>query len=233
MTEKKKTADGKNKKVESAENKPRAIASGIKVWCRNDELKDITELIENPRNPNKHPDKQIALLAKIIRHQGWRQPITISKRSGFIVKGHGRLQAAKVLNVELVPVEYQDYETEAAEYADLLADNRLAELAEPDADMIDDLLNDEMFENFDLDLAGFDSGALADLLKDLDVINDSCPDENTENKNEDLADTAFTFGQYKFTVERNTYLLWQESIRQKVGFDNTAANNEIRTRLGI
>lgn len=104
---------------------------------------------------NKHPDKQIALLAKIIRNQGWRQPITVSKRSGFIVKGHGRFQAAKVLNVELVPVEYQDYETEAAEYADLLADNRIAELAEPDADMIDDLLKDAMFEDFDLELTGF------------------------------------------------------------------------------
>ena len=119
-TEKKKTAEGKNKKVESAENKPRAIASGINVWCRHDDLCDITTLVPNDKNPNKHPDKQIALLAKIIRHQGWRQPITVSKRSGFIVKGHGRFQAAKVLNVELVPVEYQDYETEAAEMADLI-----------------------------------------------------------------------------------------------------------------
>jgi DNA modification methylase len=153
----------KNNKTEIAKNKPRAISSGINVWCRHDELKDVTELVENPRNPNKHPDKQVALLAKIIRGQGWRQPITISNRSGFIVKGHGRFQAAKVLNVELVPVEYQDYESEAAEYADLMADNRIAELAEPDAGLIDDLLKDVMFEDFDLELTGFTD---ADLIQE-------------------------------------------------------------------
>lgn len=146
----------KDKATEKRETEPRAILSAVNVWCRFDEAKDITELIENPRNPNKHPDKQIALLAKIIRNQGWRQPITVSKRSGFIVKGHGRLHAAKLLNVEQVPVEFQDYESEAAEYADLIADNRTAELAEPDAGMIDDLLKDVMFEDFDLELTGFD-----------------------------------------------------------------------------
>ena len=144
----------------------RASMSTIDVWCRFDEAKDVTSLIENPRNPNKHPDKQIALLAKIIRNQGWRQPITVSKRSGFIVKGHGRLQAAKVLNVEQVPVEFQDYATEADEYADLIADNRIAELAEPDAGMLAELLNDELFKDFDMELTGFDGDALGELMDD-------------------------------------------------------------------
>jgi hypothetical protein len=147
-------------------NEPRARASDIPVWCSHDKLVDITELIENPRNPNKHPDKQIALLAKIIRSQGWRQPITVSNRSGFIVKGHGRLQAAKVMAVELAPVDYQDYATEAEEYADLIADNRIAELAEPDAGMIGDLLKDTMFEDFDLDLTGFDEKELGSMLSE-------------------------------------------------------------------
>jgi len=66
-------------------------ASTIPVHCSHTELADVVKLIPNPRNPNKHPDKQIALLAKIIRHQGWRSPVVISNRSGFVVKGHGRL----------------------------------------------------------------------------------------------------------------------------------------------
>ena len=41
-----------------------------------------------------------------------------SNRSGFIVKGHCSLAAARLLGVESVPVDYQDYETEAAEWAD-------------------------------------------------------------------------------------------------------------------
>lgn len=47
-TEKKKTA-------ESAENKPRAIASGINVWCRHDDLCDITTLVPNDKNPEQAP----------------------------------------------------------------------------------------------------------------------------------------------------------------------------------
>ena len=151
---------------EKSEIQPRALISSIPCWCRFDEAADITKLIENPRNPNKHPDKQIALLAKIIRHQGWRQPITVSNRSGFIVKGHGRLHAAKLLQVEQVPVEFQDYESEAAEYADLIADNRIAELAEPDEGMIGELLADTMFEDFDMDLTGFDSESLSGLISE-------------------------------------------------------------------
>ena len=49
-------------------------ASGIAVHCAHDKLVDVVNLIPNPRNPNKHGDKQVAMLAKIIRHQGWRAP---------------------------------------------------------------------------------------------------------------------------------------------------------------
>jgi hypothetical protein len=151
----------------SSSARARASMSGIDVWCRYDEAKDVTELVPNPRNPNTHGDKQIALLAKIIRHQGWRQPITVSSRSHFIVKGHGRLQAAQMLNVEQVPVEFQDYATEADEYADLIADNRLAELAEVDNEMLNGILADEaVFDGFDMDLTGFDGEALGGLLSE-------------------------------------------------------------------
>jgi hypothetical protein len=61
--------------------------SEIKVHCKHTKMEDIASLVPHPQNPNKHPDKQIALLAKIIRHSGWRSPIVISKRSGFIVSG--------------------------------------------------------------------------------------------------------------------------------------------------
>ena len=161
------------KKIES-----RVRASDIDVWCSHDALEDVTKLIPNPRNPNCHPDKQIALLSKIIKNQGWRQPITISKRSGFIVKGHGRLAAAKVLMVESIPVDYQDYATEAEEYADLIADNRIAELAEIDEDMITDLLGDTMFDDFDMDLTGFDSVELG--VFDVDEMDP--PDLNDDDK---------------------------------------------------
>ena len=58
----------------------------------------------------------------------------VSHRSGFIVKGQGRLLAARLLNLEQVPIDYQDDDNEASEWADMVADNRIAELVEIDKD---------------------------------------------------------------------------------------------------
>jgi len=63
--------------------------SGIEAHCAFNNEVDVVDLIPNPRNPNKHDDRQIGLLAKIIRNQGWRNPIVVSADSGFIVAGHG------------------------------------------------------------------------------------------------------------------------------------------------
>ena len=161
--------------------KPKSpTASTIAVHCSYARLADVTSLIPNPRNPNKHSDKQVALLAKVIRHQGWRAPITISKRSGFIVTGHGRLAAALLLQVEQVPIDEQDFATEADEWAHLVADNRLAELADADRSMIADLLKglDEEGE-VDMDVTGFDMDALDELMAELSQLADG--GSNTTN----------------------------------------------------
>lgn len=143
---------------------PPKTISDIPVYCAYRQAVDIERVVPNPRNPNKHPDLQIALLAKIIKAQGWRAPIVVSNRSGYIVKGHARLEAAKLLQVAQVPIDYQDYANEAAEYADLLADNRLAELAENDPAMLKDMLLDLDTGDFDMDLTGFDAEALEKLM---------------------------------------------------------------------
>ena len=140
------------------------LASGIPVHCAHLRIADVTSLVPNPRNPNKHGDTQVALLAKIIRHQGWRAPITISRRSGFIVTGHGRLEAAKLLQVAEVPVDEQDFATEADEWAHLIADNRIAELADADRAMLRDLAEELDTGDFDMDLTGFDYTALEELM---------------------------------------------------------------------
>jgi ParB-like chromosome segregation protein Spo0J len=146
---------------------PRGTVATVPVWCRFDEGVTLEKLVPHPRNYNKHPDTQIALLAKIIKAQGWRNPVVVSKRSGFVVKGHGRIEAARLMQVDAVPVEYQDYETEAAEYADMIADNRIAELAEPDNAMLKDLLQELDTGQMDMDLTGFDAGELERLMTQL------------------------------------------------------------------
>lgn len=144
--------------------KPRAMIGKVPVWCAHDKIVDCVELKPNPKNPNTHPAKQIKLLGKIIAEQGWRMPITVSKRSGLIVKGHARLEAAFKAGILKAPVDLQDYESEAAEHADMVADNRLAELAEIDDSKLSELLLELSDLDIDMDLTGFFDDELKELL---------------------------------------------------------------------
>lgn len=101
----------------------------MEIKCEYTELIDLHKLVPHPKNPNDHPEEQIERLAKIIDYQGMRSPIVVSKLSGFITKGHGRLAALKKLGWEKAPIDFQEYENSAQEYADIVADNAIAEWA--------------------------------------------------------------------------------------------------------
>jgi hypothetical protein len=149
----------------------------IPVHCAHTALVDPNTLRPNPANPNRHSAHQIQLLASIIQDQGWRNPITLSKRSGLVVRGHGRLEAALLLGCETVPVDEQTYGSDAEELADLLADNRLAELAELDEDDLRKLLKqiEESDPGFDLELTGFMEDEIRKLFEEDDPADDLEP----------------------------------------------------------
>lgn len=159
------------KKIEQINYKtsahPKAVNNdGIPIFCAHDEIVPTQNLKPNPLNPNQHPPEQIELLKNIIEKTGWRQPITISNRSGYIVKGHGRLEAAKLAGWSNVPVDYQDYDNQDEEYADLIADNRLAELSTIDNQILSEMI--DSFENEDmLALTGYDSEDIEEILSEL------------------------------------------------------------------
>jgi len=139
-------------------------AKEIKIHCKHTKMEDVANLVPHPQNPNKHPDKQIAMLAKIIRHSGWRSPIVVSKKTGFIVSGHGRLEAAKLLNVQQIPIDEQEFKNEAEEFAHLVADNRIAELSGLSDDKLTELLSGLNDLDFDMELTGFDGDEVSKLL---------------------------------------------------------------------
>lgn len=120
------------------------------VYCAYDEMVDIDRLIPNPYNANRHSVEQIQRLAKIIDFNGWRSPITVSRRSGFITKGHCRLEAAKLLGYKKVPVDYQEYENEAKEYSDVIADNEIARWAKLDKQAVYERIQELPEINVDL-----------------------------------------------------------------------------------
>lgn len=146
----------------------------MKIHCTYNELTPVSSLKPSPKNRNKHSQEQIERLAKILEYQGWRYPIKVSNQSGFITSGHGRLLAAKSLGQTEVPVNFQDYESEEQEYADIQADNAIASWAELDLTGINTDL-EQLGPNFDLDMLGIKDFVLepADKYGDQDA--DSIP----------------------------------------------------------
>jgi ParB-like chromosome segregation protein Spo0J len=132
------------------------LKANIPIHCAHSAIAETSSLKPYPKNNKKHPEAQLKLLCKAIIAQGWRGPITVSKQSGFIVRGHARLEAAKRLGLKTVPVDYQEYASESLERADRIADNKLSELAEWDLPALQDELAKLCSEKIDMDLTGFD-----------------------------------------------------------------------------
>ena len=110
-------------------------------------------LKSHPKNPNKHTPAQIDRLCELIKYQGFRVPIIVSNQSGYIVSGHGRLEAAIKLGMAEVPVYYQDFKDEEQEYAFLVSDNAISSWAELDLSGINiEIAN--LGPDFNIDLLG-------------------------------------------------------------------------------
>lgn len=131
----------------------------IEIKAENIEMVDIGNIVENPKNNNRHSIEQLDRLEKIIKYQGFRNPLVVSKRTGFLIAGHGRLEVAKKLGMEQVPVIYQDFENEAQEYAHLTADNEIARWAELDRQAVHLELQEL---DLDIDLLGIENFNLLD-----------------------------------------------------------------------
>lgn len=125
----------------------------MKIHCLYDELINIDRLKDHPNNRNIHSKDQLRRLAKILDYQGWRYPIKVSKLTGFITAGHGRLEAAKLNGWTSIPVNFQDYDNAEQEYADVHADNAIASWADLDLAGINLDLQD-LGPDFDIDMLG-------------------------------------------------------------------------------
>lgn len=125
----------------------------MEVKAKEISLVSINELIPHPKNPNKHPEEQINRLCKIIEYQGFRIPLTVQKGTNLIVAGHGRLEAAKKLGYEKVPVIYQEFDSDAQLYAHIVADNEISRWAKTDLSMVNtDML--DLGPEFDIEMLG-------------------------------------------------------------------------------
>jgi DNA modification methylase len=128
------------------------------------EYRAVGDLIPYARNARTHSAAQVALIAGSIREYGFTNPVLVDGGSG-IIAGHGRVLAARKLGLATVPVIELAHLTPAQKRAYILADNKLAEQAGWDKDLL--ALEVGELTDLGLDLAsiGFDAGEIDALLR--------------------------------------------------------------------
>src|SRR5712671_2144194 len=123
----------------------------------------LDKLIPYARNPRTHSGAQVAQIAGSIEAFGFNNPILVDTNAG-IIAGHGRLLAARKLQLREVPVIILDHLSEAQKRAYILADNQLALNAGWDEELLRIELANLQDQEFNLDLIGFEDEELARLL---------------------------------------------------------------------
>jgi DNA modification methylase len=134
----------------------------------------VGDLVGYARNPRTHSEDQIAQIAASIVEFGFANPLLVGG-DGVIIAGHGRLAAAKRLGLQEVPVIVLDHLTEAQRRALVIADNRIAENAGWDEDLLRSELAALQAEAFDLDVLGFSDDDLEQLLAGVDMQDAAAP----------------------------------------------------------
>jgi ParB-like chromosome segregation protein Spo0J len=128
-------------------------------------LVDVEKLLPYAKNSKKHPPEQVKEIVASIKQWGWTMPILVDE-TGTVIAGHGRLLAAKKLQLPKVPVVSAKGWSEAQKRAYVIADNKLTENGGWDKGVLADELAALKDLNFDLNLTGFDDKELDKLIGD-------------------------------------------------------------------
>lgn len=134
-----------------------------------------SELFPYINNAREHSESQVTQIASSIREFGFTNPLLIDDNGG-IIAGHGRLMAAKKLEMDEVPCIVLSGLSEAKKKALILADNKLALNATWDEELLKLELESLAEMDVDIGLTGFDSNELDNLLREFEE----------ENKNKEV-----------------------------------------------
>jgi DNA modification methylase len=128
---------------------------------------DIDKLKPFDKNPRTHSKEQIAQIANSIRKFGWVNPILVDENFE-IIAGHGRILAGKELGYETVPVAQLSHLTIAEKRGLLIADNRIAENAGWDDELLAQIMAELHSDKFDLTVLGFTNKELESIKADFE-----------------------------------------------------------------
>jgi len=129
---------------------------------RNIIVKQITDLLPYINNARTHSDEQVSQIAASIKEFGFTNPILITG-DGSIIAGHGRVMAAKKLNLTEIPCIELHHLSDTQRKAYILADNKLALNAGWDNELLSLELEELKSLDFDLDMTGFTADEILSL----------------------------------------------------------------------
>lgn len=161
--------------------------------------KNINELVMYENNPRKN-DEAVKYVANSIKEFGFKVPVIIDKNN-VIVAGHTRIKAAKELKIDKIPCIIADDLTDEQIKAFRLADNKVAEFAEWD----EELLEKELDSIFNLDMEGL--GFEEDYKNDDDFL----INENNE-KGQEKIENILKIGKIKVYMTDEEYNLITEEL---------------------
>ena len=144
------------------------------------EYRNIEELIPYVNNTRTHSDDQVSQICSSIKEFGFTNPILVDENDG-IIAGHGRIVAAKKLNMQKVPTITLAGLTEAQKKAYIIADNKLALNAGWNEELLKIEFESLMDMGYDLEFTGFSEDEIADFDLGLSVeVDDEKQDEVPE-----------------------------------------------------
>lgn len=153
--------------MESCTSRNDTVDTGIEHRNVNIELASPGQLRPYPNNSRTHTRKQIRQIADSITRFGFTNPILIDD-DGQIIAGHGRVEAAKLLGLAAVPTIKLSYLSPAEKRAYIIADNRIAERAGWDREILAIELQALIDVDFNVELTGFEAAEIDLTLADAD-----------------------------------------------------------------
>lgn len=148
---------------------------------------EIEKLKPYKNNARTHSDEQIEKIAKSMKEFGFINPVLVDGNLN-VIAGHGRILGAKKLGMKEVPCLFIEDLTEEQKRAYIIADNRLAEDAGWDKELLKIELEDLKNMNFDITLTGFELEDFDFSMDETEVIEDefdeTIPEEPTSKKGE-------------------------------------------------
>ena len=142
--------------------------------------KKTADLVPYANNSRLHDETQLGQLVASINEFGFTNPVLLDGANG-IIAGHGRVMAANVLGLETVPTIELQHLTDEQKAAYVIADNKLAQNAKWDDEILRLELQSLSDADYDLSILGFDEASLSRLL--------------------DVAETANAFEEYNEAIE--------------------------------